>query len=375
MSNPFFRVFPSAVQLIILPGLIFSSCSIHKRHYRPGYYVPVTKAKHPAASTSETERPVYVKDSTGHEKETGNEMTGKIIQSDSVCKEDETQKGLSSKPPICRSQQKAGHTHGARLPTVNLNTDRIPGDSNTAQAKKPQDQSKNKKEKNKRMKNMKHSKRGLAIIIGTALLLMAIVAAFSAPVISGIFVSGDSALTALNLAAGFSKFSGSIIGWLIILVLDLLVSWGIYAYYKKEKPRGAFTSSALRLLYSIFLGGAIYQLLNVRAGAPALSIYNSLDAFNSIWGWGLIAFGLHLILLGVLFKNEGEKKWVTVTIKTLLILAGIGYLVIYAGMLITPGPLAFKAAIEPIFLIPMILGEVFFALWMLIKGGKEAKEN
>lgn len=214
------------------------------------------------------------------------------------------------------------------------------------------------------------SKRHAALMIGIALLLMAVVAAFSAPVISGIFISGNAALTALNLSAGFGKFTGSIIGWLIILALDLLVSAGIYAYYKKEKPKMAFTSAVLRLIYSSFLGAAIYQLLTITLVTPAPAIYNHLHAFNSIWGWGLIAFGLHLITLGILVKNEGGKKWLTITIKTLLIVAGVGYLVLYAGMLIAPSPMAFKAAIEPIFLIPMILAEVFFALWILIKGGK-----
>lgn len=220
------------------------------------------------------------------------------------------------------------------------------------------------------MTDFKNSKRNAARVIGIALLLMAIVAAFSAPVISGIFVSGNPALTALNLSVGFGKFTGSIVGWVIILALDLLVSAGVYTYYKKEKPKVAFTSAVLRLIYSIFLGVAIYQLLKITLATPAPAIYNHLHTFNSIWGWGLIAFGLHLITLSILFKNEGGKKWLTITIKMLLILAGTGYLVVYVGMLIASIPMAFKAAIESVFLIPMILGEVFFALWMLIKGGK-----
>lgn len=219
-----------------------------------------------------------------------------------------------------------------------------------------------------------HSTRRIAIITGSALLLMAMVAAFSAPLISGIFVSGNPALTAQNLSTGFGKFTGSLIGWLIILALDLLVSIGVYVYYKKEKPKMAFTSAFLRLLYSVFLGVAIYQLLKLRLTTPAPEIYHHIQAFHSIWGWGLIVFGLHLIVLGILVKNAGGKKWWTITIKAVLMFAGVGYLVIYAGMLFVPDPMGFKAAIEPIFLIPMILGEVFFALRMLIKGGKETKE-
>jgi hypothetical protein len=72
-----------------------------------------------------------------------------------------------------------------------------------------------------------------------------------------------------------------------------------------------------------------------------------------------------------LYHNEGGKKWVNITIKVLLILAGIGYMALYIGVLIAPNPIAFAAIVEPIFLIPQLLGEVLFAIWMLVKGGKQ----
>lgn len=218
-----------------------------------------------------------------------------------------------------------------------------------------------------------HSKRCIAVITGSALILMAIVAVFPVPLISGIFVPGNPAATALNLSTDFNKFTGSAIAWLVILFLDLLVSVGVYAYYKKEKAKIAFISASLRLLYSIFLGAAIYRLLKVTTSVPPTAIYVHIRAFYAIWGWGLIVFGLHLMVLGILFKNESGKKWPAIIIKALLILAGAGYLVLYAGMLIVPDPLAFKAIVEPVFLVPMILGEIFFALWMLVKGGKAKK--
>lgn len=221
------------------------------------------------------------------------------------------------------------------------------------------------------MTTQKNSKRTLAIITGLALLLMAVVAACSAPLISKTFVLGNPALTALNVNGHFGKYIGAVIGWLMILALDLLVSLSVYNYYKKGKPTMALTSGFLRLVYSIFLGAAIFQLLRVSVTSPAIVIYNSIHTFNSIWGWGLIAFGLHLITLGLLFKNEGGKKWLTIIIKTLLIVAGLGYLILYIGILFSHNPLAFAALIQSIFLIPMILGEVFFAIWMLIKGGKK----
>jgi hypothetical protein len=90
---------------------------------------------------------------------------------------------------------------------------------------------------------------------------------------------------------------------------------------------------------------------------------------------GLIAFGFHLITLGLLYHNEGGKEWVNIAIKSLLILAGAGYLIQYIGILLVPNPAGFTAIMETIFILPMILGEISFAIWMLVKGGKVAKEQ
>ena len=36
-------------------------------------------------------------------------------------------------------------------------------------------------------------------------------------------------------------------------------------------------------------------------------------------------------------------------------------------------PIAFAAVVQPIFIIPMILGEISYAIWKLVKGGKKAE--
>lgn len=182
------------------------------------------------------------------------------------------------------------------------------------------------------------SERKTARIIGGALLLMAVLAGLSV-----------SALGTLPASIG-------LVG---VFLLDILVFFCIFKYYKKEKPKLAKSSSFLRLLYTGILGVAIGYLFT-----------GNVPMFNTIWGVGLIAFGIHLITLGILFDNEGGKKWVNVMIKSLLIIAGIGYLIQYAGILVVPNPIGFAALMESIFILPMILGEVFFALWMLIKGGR-----
>lgn len=211
-----------------------------------------------------------------------------------------------------------------------------------------------------------------ARLIGLSLLLMALVAGLTVPAFSGLYVAGDAAKTALNVTSDFARFRTSVGGWVTILALDLLAALGIYKYSKDKEPKLAKITGASRLLYSIVLGAGVVQLLGVSASSTGAAIYHGLETFNHLWGIGLILFGVHLIALAFLFRKEAGKNWLSSTIFWLLLVAGIGYIVQYAGLLLVPNPVAFAAVVEPIFIVPMLLGEVSYAIWKLVKGGKAA---
>lgn len=213
------------------------------------------------------------------------------------------------------------------------------------------------------------SKRIMALIIGISLLLMAAIAVFAVPAVTDGFVLDNASLTALHVTTNFGKYLWGVVGWIAILILDVLVSIAVYRYYNKDNDMEAAITIGLRLAYSIFLAVAIAHLLKISILTPASGIYNALNMFNKIWSWALIVFGLHLITLGILYNNEGGKKYIHFTIKSLLIIAGLGYMIINVGMLLVTNPIGFAAALQPLFLIPMIFGETFFGLWMLFRGG------
>ena len=188
-----------------------------------------------------------------------------------------------------------------------------------------------------KMFSSKIKKRKVAIIIGASLLLMAVVAGISIP----------------QLGSLISK-----LGLIAIFFLDIIVSVFIIEFYKSGKPSMALLSGILRLIYSAILGFAIIFLFR-----------DDIIAFNKIWGIGLIVFGVHLISLGLLI--ESGKKWFVLLIKLLLLIAGVGYLIWYIGILIIPEPNSFVAMVEKIFIAPMVLGEVLYAIWVLILGLKD----
>ncbi len=185
-------------------------------------------------------------------------------------------------------------------------------------------------------------KRRMAILIGASLLLMALVAGLTVPTLNSLFVRNNPTETASNVVANFDTFLSGIMGWVGIFLLDVAVSFGIYKYYRKEQPKLATLTAALRIGYTMILGAGMVQLFLVSISTSASAIYRGMELFNKFWGIGLILFGVHLIALGFLFRNEGGKKWVNIVIRTLLILAGIGYIIQYVGILFAANPDAFR---------------------------------
>lgn len=213
-------------------------------------------------------------------------------------------------------------------------------------------------------------KRKWARLIGLSLLLMALVAGMTVPLLSSMYVAGEVTTTALNVTSDMARYWASVGGWVTILVLDLLAAFGVYRYGREKEPELAKITGASRLLYSIILGAGVIQLMGVSASSTDTAVYHGLDAFNDLWGIGLILFGFHLIALAFLFKKEAGNKWLSTAIFLLLLVAGVSYIVQYTGMLLVPNPVMFTALIEPFVIVPMVLGELSYAIWMLVKGGK-----
>lgn len=124
----------------------------------------------------------------------------------------------------------------------------------------------------------------------------------------------------------------------------------------------------LRFIYSVILAIAIYQLigayLNINQVEKTVELLHS---FESIWQFGLIVFGFHLMLLSGLVC---EKKIIKKVLAILLLIAGIGYTVSNTLDLFIENYEDFRFNVELAFIIPMIFGELGLAIWLLTKGGK-----
>ncbi|MEK4487381.1 DUF4386 domain-containing protein [Psychrobacillus sp. FSL H8-0484] len=222
--------------------------------------------------------------------------------------------------------------------------------------------------------------RKAAITSGISLIIMALAAGFSYGYVHGsLVVPGDISTTYHNIASSIMLFKAEIIGWVVILILDVIVAWSFYIFLKPVNQELALLASWLRLTYAAILGIAILNkvfvllLLNntdylsfLKTDQLQVNIALYLEAFKMIWSIGLIVFGVHLLVVGwIAFQSNSIPKIISI----LLVLAAIGYIGIHLGktLLIEQNIIT---TLELIFNLPMIAGELGFGLWLLFKGGR-----
>ena len=205
--------------------------------------------------------------------------------------------------------------------------------------------------------------RTAAIVAGISLLAMAVIAGLSNfAVIGNLTVTGDAEASAANLISSAVLFRLGALGLLIVTILDVLVAWGLYVVFRPVNPSISLLSAWLRVVFAAIFAVAINNLFGaVRAAPsdPAQTLF-LLETFDRGWQAGLIFFGLHLGLVGVLIWRYGSLSWI---FGVLLIIAGAGYVVDALGTLLSP---VYSLELSRF----TFVGELVFIFWLLIRGGK-----
>ncbi len=217
-------------------------------------------------------------------------------------------------------------------------------------------------------------KKNAAFIAALALLIMTVFAGIAYGLIhSKLIIMSDSELTHANLMNEFTQFKFEIFSWLAILLLDIVVAVAFYYYFKSINKRLAVISASLRIIYSVFLGIGIYHLLKTafNLGDNPLSgdIMNRLNLFDKFWSFGLIFFGLHLMVIAILMFQAYK---VPRLLSLLMLFAGLCYFIVHTLYFIAPSLNSLTHSLENILAIPMAIGELSFALWLLIRGSRQS---
>lgn len=208
----------------------------------------------------------------------------------------------------------------------------------------------------------------IALITGLSLILMAVFAGIGyGYAFSSFYVAEDNSTTLRNLNEFGGMFRLTVGTFTMILILDIVVTWSIYELFKKVNQSFSLIIALFRFLYSGILASAILCLLfvlellqTVTQDRDMIIIY--LNLFLNTWSWGLIIFGCHLFLLGIIVNKSD------------LFPKAIGYITSFAGLcyffhhtfhLIFPFYQHYKDEIEGLVALPMALGELLLAIWLI----------
>ena len=203
-----------------------------------------------------------------------------------------------------------------------------------------------------------------ARLSGISIILMAIAAGIAMEGVLGKYLQMDEFELQNKLANYAIDLPVAIISWIAILLCDLTVSWGLWKFYSSKDAGKAKLMGATRFVYSVILLIAIVQLIR---SSNSENAYDLLHSFESIWQFGLIIFGIHLILLSRLVC---EKRMVNRIFAILLFVAGVGYFGSNIANLFIENYELYRAKMELVFIPAMIFGEIGLAFWLLIKGKK-----
>lgn len=205
-----------------------------------------------------------------------------------------------------------------------------------------------------------------ALVAGFGLLAMAIIAGLANfGAVEAVLVEGDAAATSKNLADSRTVFGLGVVGFGLVVVLDVIVAWALHVFFRPNSPRTSAVAALVRTVYAAFLAVATVQLAGaLNAGTDAAALH-SIETFQDTWNTGLVLFGAHLLLIAWLaWKTVRVPNWVAVFVAV----TGIGYLIDSVGTLAND---TYSADITTF----TFVGEVVLMLWLLIKGREAASPH
>ena len=216
------------------------------------------------------------------------------------------------------------------------------------------------------------SPRIYARVAGLLYLSLAILAPFANFYVLGrLIVPENAEATANKIMGNELLFRSGITSLVIVSLIDVAVAWALYIVLKPVNKNLSLLAAWFRLGYTVIFAAALPNLFNVLkllSGATYLSAFESgqlhaqvmlfLDAFNNTWDIALVAFGIHLIVIGYLiFKTSFIPRILGI----LLIIAGFGYMTQSLAAFLFPN-------LDVSIILFTALGELLFTLWLLIRG-------
>jgi len=213
-----------------------------------------------------------------------------------------------------------------------------------------------------------------ALIAGISLFVMVLTTPFAEFSIFPKLIDSENATkTAENIINNKHLFSVAIFLILLTLIADIVASWALYIFLKPVNKSLSLLTAWFRLMYTAMYFIALYNLLEILSIIKSIkylkdtgigqindSILLQIKAFRVEGSFGLIIFGIYLILLGYLVY---KANYIPKIFGIILIIAGLSWVIDKLSSFLFP-------EINTQFLFILTLGELIFMLWLLIKGSR-----
>jgi hypothetical protein len=213
---------------------------------------------------------------------------------------------------------------------------------------------------------MNHDTRSLrraSLTAGIALALIIVLALFGAYGAVGALVTpGDAGRTAQDILGSEGLFRSGIACLFLVVILDIVVAAALFTVFEPVNRSLSTMAAWFRATYAAVYLVAISQLVVALGllGDPDQAL-RAVDAYDTIWHVGLILFGVHLLLLGLLAYRS---DFIPRIFGILLVIAGLGYLADgFAAVLIPDYSMNISGF--------TFVGEATLMLWLLIKGSRK----
>lgn len=199
--------------------------------------------------------------------------------------------------------------------------------------------------------------RKLSIVAGIGYLII-----FFAAIFANFFVLESIIQSPVDTIQNHSLLVGfGILAFLITVVFDVIVAWALFELYRENFL--SRLSTYFRLMHALIMAVAVFALPLALKAETEHDILFQVDTFNIIWLTGLFFFGIHLILLG---KIIGRPK----IIVFFLTIAGVMYMMDTCAHFMLAEYKNYADLFLALVAIPSIVGEMSFAIWLLVKAGK-----
>jgi len=198
-------------------------------------------------------------------------------------------------------------------------------------------------------------------------------------VLSRLTARDDAAATVRNIANAEVLFRGGIAAFIVVLIADVVVAWGLYVFFQRTSRELSLFAAWFRLVYVAITAAALLHLLiavrlvddtgyttTLERGQRDVQVMLSLDAYTYGWRIGLALFGVHLLLLGFLLVRSDYAPRV---LGGMVALAGLAYLVVMLASVMLSNFEDQKSLFLLLLAVVTVPAEFGLAIWLLWRGG------